>query len=102
MRAAVHDKYQPDQVEVARDVGQYDEAAATPASGGSTFYATESNFRVEVVPLDRVGARFRQLERLREVGLEWEGVNGPGSEEEHAQLVQELASEHAVWSQGSE
>ncbi|BGP24254.1 tubulin-specific chaperone E [Rhodotorula toruloides] len=38
-------------------------------------FATDSNFDVEVVLNDRVNERFRQLGRLREVGLEWEGVS---------------------------
>lgn len=40
----------------------------------SQFYKTASNFEVEVVLSEKVAARFRQLGRLREAGLEWESV----------------------------
>ncbi|GAA5904368.1 Pac2p [Sporobolomyces salmoneus] len=40
----------------------------------SEFYKTSSNFEVEVVLSEKVAARFRQLGRLREAGLEWEGL----------------------------
>ncbi|BGO99347.1 tubulin-specific chaperone E [Rhodotorula toruloides] len=59
-------------------------------------FATASNFEVEVVLNDRVNERFRQLGRLREVGLDWEGVScatrsgGTGEEEELRRLGQEL------------
>ncbi|GAA5940142.1 uncharacterized protein JCM15063_001720 [Sporobolomyces koalae] len=38
----------------------------------SQYYETLSNFKVEVVMSGKVAARFRQLARLREAGLEWE------------------------------
>lgn len=38
-------------------------------------FATASNFDVEVVLNNRVTDRFKQLGRLREVGLEWENVS---------------------------
>lgn len=38
-------------------------------------HATLSNFDIEVVLNDRVTNRFKDLGRLREVGLEWEGVS---------------------------
>ncbi|GAA5993115.1 hypothetical protein JCM5350_007226 [Sporobolomyces pararoseus] len=40
----------------------------------SQFYKTASNFEVEIVLSEKVTARFRQLGRLREAGLEWESV----------------------------
>lgn len=61
-------------------------------------FATDSNFEVEVVLNDRVNERFRQLGRLREVGLEWEGVScatrsgEKGEEEELRRLGQQLKS----------
>ncbi|GAA5857287.1 hypothetical protein JCM9279_007595 [Rhodotorula babjevae] len=42
-------------------------------------YATASNFDVEVVLSSKVTERFHQLGRLREVGLEWEGVSRAAS-----------------------
>ncbi|CEQ40284.1 SPOSA6832_01878, partial [Sporobolomyces salmonicolor] len=56
------------------------EPAARPSRDGeaettSEFYATESNFQVEVVLSNKVARRFKQLGRLREVGLEWAGVS---------------------------
>ncbi|BGP31665.1 hypothetical protein JCM10296v2_003439 [Rhodotorula toruloides] len=59
-------------------------------------FATDSNFEVEVVLNDRVNERFRQLGRLREVGLEWEGVSHAtrssekGKEKELRRLGEEL------------
>jgi len=49
---------------------QGDQAASTTRR-----YATDSNFDVEVVLSSKVTERFHQLGRLREVGLEWEGVS---------------------------
>ncbi|GAA5867668.1 hypothetical protein JCM1840_006651 [Sporobolomyces johnsonii] len=48
----------------------------------SEFYSTESNFQVEVVLSNKVALRFRQLGRLREVGLEWEGVSRAWDEDQ--------------------
>ena len=59
----------------------------------STFYTTSSNFEVEVVSLVKVRDKFRQLGRLRDVGLEWEGVNGAGSVEEREAAGKELERE---------
>lgn len=80
LRSALHAKYLDDGSEQLRDEG-------------STFYATSSNFEVEVVPLSKVRDRFKQLSKLREVGLEWEGVNGAGTTDERAEVAKELAGE---------
>lgn len=69
-----------------------DEGGTAPAEQ-STFYATSSNFEVEVVPLSKIKDRFKQLNKLREVGLEWEGVNGAGSDGERAEVAKELGGE---------
>lgn len=63
------------------------------AGGQSTFYATSSNFEVEVVALGRIRERFKDLSRVREVGLEWEGVNGAGGEKEREEVRRELKGE---------
>ncbi|ORY66787.1 hypothetical protein BCR35DRAFT_181638 [Leucosporidium creatinivorum] len=79
--AALHSKY-------------LDDGSSTKEGEGeeSTFYATSSNFEVEVVPLARIRERFKQLNRVREVGLEWEGVSGAGSTEEREEVRKELGS----------
>lgn len=59
----------------------------------STFYSTSSNFEVEVVSLSKIRDKFRQLGKLRDVGLEWEGVNGAGSAEEREAVGRELERE---------
>ncbi|GAA5968895.1 hypothetical protein JCM11641_000770 [Rhodosporidiobolus odoratus] len=50
----------------------------------SQLYATERNFDVEVVLSKKVNDRFKQLGRLREVGLEWENVSRAVDEESEA------------------
>ncbi|BGP15721.1 hypothetical protein JCM10213_006108 [Rhodosporidiobolus nylandii] len=60
----------------------------------SQLYATESNFEVEVVLSKKVNDRFKQLSRLHEIGLEWEGVSRAeysDAEGELAALGQELS-----------
>ncbi|GAA6023216.1 hypothetical protein JCM10207_004483 [Rhodosporidiobolus poonsookiae] len=60
----------------------------------SKLYATSSNFEVEVVLSSKVNSRFKQLGRLREIGLEWENISRAceeGSEAELARLGQELS-----------
>ncbi|GAA5880643.1 hypothetical protein JCM3774_000562 [Rhodotorula dairenensis] len=53
--------------------------ASDPAERSSVQrFATSSNFDVEVVLNDRVTDRFKQLGRLREIGLEWERVSSAG------------------------
>ncbi|KAM0787267.1 hypothetical protein ACM66B_006502 [Microbotryomycetes sp. NB124-2] len=37
-------------------------------------------FKVQVTDLSLVRQRYNQLDKLRDLGLEWQGVNGPGSE----------------------
>ncbi|GAA6001056.1 Pac2p [Rhodotorula paludigena] len=53
---------------------------ASDAASTSQRFATDGNFEVEVVLSDRVNRRFKQLGRLREIGLEWETV-GRAAEE---------------------
>ncbi|GAA5982232.1 hypothetical protein JCM10908_004794 [Rhodotorula pacifica] len=52
-------------------------SASSDAAEGSDVqrFATSSNFDVEVVLDKKVTDRFKQLGRLHEVGLEWEGVS---------------------------
>lgn len=60
----------------------------------SELYGTNSNFDVEVVLSKKVNDRFKQLGRLREVGLEWVFLNraaDPDSEEELRRLGNELS-----------
>ncbi|GAA6027767.1 hypothetical protein JCM8097_008024 [Rhodosporidiobolus ruineniae] len=73
-------------------------ATAPPSTTGagdepqSQLYATESNFEVEVVLSKRVSDRFKQLSRLREVGLEWEAVSR-AADEDGVEELRELGSE---------
>ncbi|GAA5901639.1 hypothetical protein JCM6882_006030 [Rhodosporidiobolus microsporus] len=50
-------------------------ASATADEPTSQRYATNSNFDVEVVLTSKVMEHFKQLNRLREIGLEWESVS---------------------------
>lgn len=77
---AVSQKYLGDAFSAAvTDLERLAEEATTTSSsaGGSSVqrFATTSNFDVEVVLNNRVMNRFKQLGRLREVGLEWENVS---------------------------
>ncbi|GAA5956603.1 hypothetical protein JCM21900_003617 [Sporobolomyces salmonicolor] len=79
------------------------ESAARPRRDGeaettSEFYATESNFQVEVVLSNRVARRFKQLGRLREVGLEgaevsraWDAEDPRGGQAELEELGAQLS-----------
>ncbi|GJN88988.1 hypothetical protein Rhopal_001959-T1 [Rhodotorula paludigena] len=53
---------------------------AADAASTSQRFATDSNFEVEVVLSDKVNRRFKQLGRLREIGLEWETVSRAAEE----------------------
>lgn len=53
---------------------------ASDAASTSQRFATDSNFEVEVVLSDKVNRRFKQLGRLREIGLEWETVSRAAEE----------------------
>jgi hypothetical protein len=60
----------------------------------SELYSTESNFEIEVVSSNKVNHRFKQLGRLREVGLEWENLSraiDEGAEQELEDLGIELS-----------
>lgn len=65
----------------------------------SRFYRTEGNFDVEVVLSDKVAARFHDLSRLREIGLEYEGLakacdlERPGASDELDAFGMNLAGE---------
>ncbi|GAA5849820.1 hypothetical protein JCM8547_000575 [Rhodosporidiobolus lusitaniae] len=54
----------------------------------SQLFATNSNFNVEVVLSKKVNDRFKQLGRLREVGLEWEKVSRAAEEAGEADLTE--------------
>lgn len=62
---------------------------------GSTFYETISNFKIEVVSLVKIKGRFKQLSRLKEIGLEREGVNGIGSD--HQEITDQLSRKFVVF-----
>lgn len=59
--------------------------------GGNQFYQSSGNFEIEVVLKSQKG-KGRELEALREIGLENEGVNCAGSEVELSKLASELLS----------
>ncbi|GAA5964416.1 hypothetical protein JCM3765_006411 [Sporobolomyces pararoseus] len=72
-REAFESKYLDGQSSMPRQIGKTsNEEGVTTTT--SEFYKTSSNFEVEVVLSEKAAARFRQLGRLREVGLEWEAV----------------------------
>ncbi|SCZ96081.1 BZ3500_MvSof-1268-A1-R1_Chr8-1g09991 [Microbotryum saponariae] len=73
---------------------------AEGSSGTSQYYDTLSNFKVEVVDLYKIKkTKVEDLKRLKQAGLEWEGVNGTGwkqglestsAQEEHAEVIKAL------------
>ncbi|KDE05057.1 hypothetical protein MVLG_04498 [Microbotryum lychnidis-dioicae p1A1 Lamole] len=74
--------------------------SAEGSSGPSQYYDTLSNFKVEVVDLSKIKkTKVEDLKRLKQAGLEWEGVNGTGweqglesmsAQEEHAEVIEAL------------
>ncbi|KAM0756401.1 RNI-like protein [Meredithblackwellia eburnea MCA 4105] len=56
----------------------------------STFYATESNFEIEVTSLAKIDSAFRNLGRLREIGLEGWDVAFSGAQKERDLLTRQL------------
>ncbi|KAK4705944.1 tubulin-specific chaperone E, partial [Phenoliferia sp. Uapishka_3] len=67
------------------------EAGELHMNDKSTFYGTSSHFEIEVTSLAKIDSTFRNLGRLREAGLEWEGVSSAGEVEERRAVVAELS-----------
>ncbi|KAL8281313.1 hypothetical protein RQP46_006347 [Phenoliferia psychrophenolica] len=82
---AIRDKYAPSPSSSAPQHNTNEEAEEK-----STFYGTASNFEIEVTSLAKIEDTFRNLGRLREAGLEWEGVSGAGEGKEREDVVREL------------
>lgn len=98
--AAVSQKYLGEEFSAAvpNSEGLAEEATTTSSSAdGSSVqrFATASNFDVEVVLNNRVTNRFKQLGRLREVGLEWENVSAALSTRQ-AQAQADAAAEREL------
>ncbi|SCV67226.1 BQ2448_5872 [Microbotryum intermedium] len=71
--------------------------SAEASAGSSQYYDTLSNFKVEVVDLSKIKkTKLEDLQKLKQVGLEWEGVKGTGlqqgssAEEEHLEVIRTL------------
>lgn len=60
----------------------------------STLYQTNFNREVEVPSLDKIKERFRQLDRLTTVGLEWAAVAFAGNDDELDALCGQLTRKH--------
>ncbi|KAK4053306.1 hypothetical protein OIO90_003918 [Microbotryomycetes sp. JL221] len=52
----------------------------------------DASFKLEVTDLTSIGQRFSKLESLREIGLEWQGVNGAGTESDRRFVRQRLTA----------
>ena len=82
---ALRDKYAPEPT-----------AAVVKAEADkSNFFGTASNFEIEVTSLAKIEDTFRNLGRLKEAGLEWEGVSSAGAPQERESVVQQLKRESA-------